>query len=214
MEPGAGTETTSGGAATEACFFFYYFSNAIGGPPAGESPAPLLNDWVTERLGAAHFPIASGAEGRRAHPLPNGKAGLLKRAPTVRRGKAGAALERGAGEDGAALAAAGALPGRAARRRRHHRGGAAVPQRRLMGLAVAAGVATAGAGTAAEGLRRVPVPRLLGGAGGLAAPLRGGGAAARPPRLLQSVPARRPGGPGKGCAWPRPPGQGWAGDRA
>lgn len=146
------------------------------------------------------------------HPLPNSSADCEARS-NCEAGKAGAALERRAGEDGGAPAAAGALPGPAARRG-HHCGAAAVPRRCRVGLAVAVflaagrggGVATAAARAAAGGLRRVPVPRLLDGAGGLAAPVRAGGAAARPPRLLQSVPAWRP--RGGGGAWPRlPPGR-------
>lgn len=130
------------------------------------------------------------------HALPN-------RSADCEAGKAGAALERGAGEDGGAAAAAEALSGAAVRRVRHC-GAAVAPRRRRARLAVAAflgtgreggvavasrvALAPAAAGAAAGGLRRVPVRRLLGGAGGLAAPVRAGGAAARPPRLLQSVP--------------------------
>lgn len=132
-------------------------------------------------------------------------------------GKAGAALERGAGEDGGAAEAAGASPG-AADRRDHRSGAAGDLCCCRAGLAVAAfiatflaagrGLATAAAGAAAAGLRRVPLPQLLGGTGGLAAPVRAGGAAARPPRLLQSVLSRRPWG--RGGLGPPAAGLGWA----
>lgn len=46
---------------------------------------------------------------------------------------------------------------------------------------------------ATGGLRRVPVPRVLGGAGRLVASVRAGGAAPRPPRLPQSVLRAGPG---------------------
>ncbi|XP_071665279.1 protein Mis18-beta isoform X3 [Patagioenas fasciata] len=117
--------------------------------------------------------------------------------------KAGAALERRAGEDGGTAEVAGAS--RRAAHQRDHRSRAAVDLCCCRaGLTVAVfiatflaafiatflaagrGLATAAAGAAAAGLRRVPLPQLLGGAGGLAAPVRAGGAAARPPCLLQS----------------------------
>lgn len=53
---------------------------------------------------------------------------------------------------------------------------------------------------ATGGLRRVPVPRVLGGAGRLVASVRAGGAAPRPPRLPQSVLRAGPGRAGHGSA--------------
>lgn len=123
----------------------------------------------------------------------------MERAPI---GKAGEALEREAGEDGGAAAAAG-VDVRLAAQRCHRGGAAAVACSGRAGPGVAtflaaargAGVATAAAGAAAAGaVRHVPVPRLLGGAERLAAAVRARGGAARPPRLLQSVPAS-----GGGC---------------
>lgn len=81
------------------------------------------------------------------------------------------------------LAAAAVLRGAAGSR--HNRGGAAALFRASSGSSSDfRGAAVLRAATG--GLRRVPVPRVLGGAGRLVASVRAGGAAPRPPRLPQS----------------------------
>uniref|UniRef100_A0A8C5IVK7 Mis18 domain-containing protein n=1 Tax=Junco hyemalis TaxID=40217 RepID=A0A8C5IVK7_JUNHY len=137
---------------------------------------------------------------------------------------AGPVPERLAGGDGGAGAAATAVPGPAAHR--GHRGGAGAPPGRCrLGLAAVipapaiavaapaapaavaflaagrgAGIAAAAAGSAARGVRRVPLPWLLDGAGGLAAAVRAGAAGASRPHLLQSVPRRAGGCCGRAAA--------------